>query len=194
MFGDSISYDELNGFLLESELELPEYIYILILNSCNEKTYSKRLFNQFLCESTSVALVINTLKTSLINRIFTTKMYNNILKRQFYYINHPDRISTPPKENCCEYLQRVLFTTIVYPPLHYDYILSKPSVQSINELLLVLKHLKEGNGKVNSSLRRVMHDKHSLEIIMSPKTPLKSRSSFLTSIRCTKVTPVNINV
>lgn len=30
MFGDSISYDELNGFLLESELELPEYIYIYI--------------------------------------------------------------------------------------------------------------------------------------------------------------------
>lgn len=110
---------------------------------------------------------------SFIHLILSFKLYNNILKRQKYYTEDPYRLLKQPKEPLCEKIRRLLFTNEL-PPLYFDYILSKPTEQSIDNLVLAMK---QNNGY--GFRRQTLQSSKLMNSVRSKTRTLNKTSSIL---------------
>lgn len=173
-------------------------IYIYIYRS-DEEAYSIKSFIYFLNQSISLQSTIFSVRMTFIHLIFSFKMYTTILKRQKYYTEKPSRIFEKQAEPFCDKIKRILFTHTL-PPLYYDYILPKPTEQSVDNLVVAMKQTK-GYGyrqpqtqyssyrTLNSSRRKSsktrlintkssLNNKSVLNSVLSPTKPIRSNNKI----------------
>lgn len=185
---------DLDQFFQTYQMDCHEYIYSqfsYIYCSYNEPVYPIKTFIEFLYNSISIQSAFFSVRINLIDNTLSPKLYSNIVKRQNYYTENPQRILYKKSEPFCEYLQRVLFTNEP-PPYHYDFILQKPNDQSKDTLVYTLKQGRGYGYRLPSSGKRTINGSHTGSIC-SPKRSLLSPTNARCSNRISPVIASNYN-
>lgn len=166
----------------------------LIINSCKEEMYSLKAFAKFISSSVPLRSSIDSIRSSFVTYILSPRVYVKIIKRQSFFYENPNQIHTPPNENFCENLFRILFTNEP-STYHFDFISPIPSINAKDNLILQLKQLRGYGSRKQSEKQKKytsfksLHGKSfgkisSLSFSMcSDRIKTSSRNRILPSVR-----------
>lgn len=121
----------------------------LHLESCREAPYGLREFINYICSLETFMNYFKVIKVRLVAKIMPMRIYKSIINRMNFYLCI--NCEKPPQEKCTTKLYRLIFK-FEPEPYHYDYSLPNPSADSIENLVLTLKHTYGYAGRKSSVL------------------------------------------
>lgn len=109
-----------------------------LLQQSHSNTVPIKPFIDYLSASPIIHSLLYDFQTVLIKNTITLPIYYEMIQKHFYLYNQ-FRLNLPhPSESCCVRMNRILFSRKP-SPFHYDFCLSKPSTNSIEELIIFIK-------------------------------------------------------